>query len=46
MLLQTDGGSEFTECECKTWMREAGFCKTRVLPLVGGHTAVIAEKDE
>jgi hypothetical protein len=44
MLLQTAGGSEFTEQECSTWMREAGFGNTRVVPLAGRHTAVIAEK--
>ena len=30
MLIQTDGGSEFTALECMTWMREAGFGETRL----------------
>jgi hypothetical protein len=45
MLLQTDGGSEFTEAECQTWMHQAGFCDTRIVPLAVGHSAVIAEKN-
>jgi hypothetical protein len=45
MLLQTDGGSEFTEAECQTWMRLAGFCETSIFPLAVGHSAVIAEKN-
>jgi hypothetical protein len=44
MLIQTDGGSEFTARECMTWMREAGFGKTRVVPLGGGQAAVVATK--
>jgi hypothetical protein len=45
MLLQTDGGSEFTEVECRTWMHQAGFCGTRIVSLAVGHSAVIAEKN-
>jgi hypothetical protein len=44
MLIQTDDGSEFTARECMMWMREAGFGKTRIVPLAGGHAAVIASK--
>ena len=44
MLIQTDDGSEFTARECMMWMREAGFGKPRVVPLAGGHAAVIATK--
>ena len=44
MLLQTEGGSEFTEHECETWMQEVGFGPVRILPLVAGHTAIIANK--
>jgi O-methyltransferase domain len=44
MLLQTDGGSEFTKGECMTWMREAGFDETRLLPLAGSHIAVVGRK--
>jgi O-methyltransferase/methyltransferase family protein len=41
MLIQTDGGSEFTALECKTWMREAGFGATNVIALTGAQAAVI-----
>jgi hypothetical protein len=41
MLIQTDGGSEFTALECKTWMREAGFSATNVIALTGTQAAVI-----
>jgi hypothetical protein len=44
MLLQTEGGSESTEADCMTWMREAGFGNTHVIPLAGGHTAIVSNK--
>jgi hypothetical protein len=44
MLIQTDGGSEFSARECMMWMREAGFGKTRLVALAGQHKAVIAMK--
>jgi hypothetical protein len=44
MLIQTDGGSEFTARECMTWMREAGFSQTRLVPFAS-YTAVIATKN-
>ena len=44
MLLQTDGGSEFTGAECAEWMREAGFASTVLLPLGPFYSAVVAKK--
>ena len=44
MLIQTNGGSEFTALECMTWMREAGFGAARVAPLTGSQAAVIGIK--
>jgi hypothetical protein len=44
MLIQTDGGSECTEDECMTWMREAGFGETHLVPLAGRHTAAVGKK--
>jgi hypothetical protein len=44
MLLQTDGGSESTEAECVTWMAEAGYGDIDVVPLAGGHTAIVGKK--
>jgi hypothetical protein len=44
MLIQTDGGSEFTISECKGWMRKVGFAEMRVIPLGASQTAVVATK--
>jgi hypothetical protein len=44
MLLQTDGGSEYTPRECVEWMQEAGFTHTRSMPLTGMQTAVVGIK--
>ena len=45
MLIETAGGSEYTGAECTSWMREAGFCATRIEPLSDVHTAVIGFKE-
>ena len=45
MLIQTEGGSEFTARECMTWMREAGFNATNIIPLTGAQAAVIGIRD-
>jgi hypothetical protein len=44
MLLQTEAGFEFTAAECATWMREAGFRTTTVMPLAAFYSAITAEK--
>jgi O-methyltransferase domain/Dimerisation domain len=44
MLLQTDGGSEFTAAECTGWMKETGFSSTFVLPLGPFYSAVVGMK--
>jgi hypothetical protein len=44
MLIQTDGGSEYTGGECMGWMEEVGFVRTYLLPLAGFHTAVVGFK--
>lgn len=44
MLIQTDGGSEFTISECKAWMSKVGFAETRVVPLGTSQRAVVATK--
>jgi hypothetical protein len=44
MLLQTDGGSEFTGAECASWMHEAGFAGIVICPLGPLYSAVIARK--
>jgi hypothetical protein len=42
MLIETPGGFDFTGADCQAWMREAGFSQTRVEPLVGHDSMVIA----
>ena len=44
MLIQTDGGFEFTGAECADWMREAGFAAVAIEPLGTLYSAVIATK--
>lgn len=44
MLIETKGGFDFTGADCQTWMREAGFTQTRVEPLAGPDSMVVAIK--
>jgi hypothetical protein len=44
MLIETAGGFDYTGKDCQAWMREAGFSKTRVEPLVGPDSMVIGLK--
>lgn len=44
MLIETTGGFDFTGADCQAWMREAGFSRTSVEPLVGPDSMVIAIK--
>lgn len=44
MLIETRGGFDYTGADCMGWTRDAGFAKSRVIPLVGPHSAVIATK--
>jgi hypothetical protein len=44
MLIETPGGFDYTGADCSSWMREAGFSSTRVEPLVGPDSMVIAIK--
>jgi len=44
MLIETRGGFDYTGADCIGWMNEAGFSDTRVVPLAGPHSAVIATK--
>ena len=45
MLIETAGGFDFTGADCQAWMREAGFSQTRVEPLTGTDSMVIAIKE-
>jgi O-methyltransferase domain/Dimerisation domain len=44
MLIQTEGGSEFTISECMHWVAECGFAATRALALTGAYSAVVGLK--
>ena len=44
MLIETRGGFDYTGADCIGWTRDAGFAESRIVPLVGPHSAVIATK--
>ena len=44
MLIETTGGFDYTGADCAGWMKAAGFSSTRVEPLVGPDSMVIAIK--
>lgn len=44
MLIETHGGFDFTGADCRKWMKDAGFSRTRVEPLAGPDGMVIGFK--
>ena len=44
MLIETREGFDYTGADCAGWMREAGFTETRVEPLAGPESMVVAIK--
>ena len=44
MLIETPGGFDFTGADCRGWMREAGFSRSRVEPLAGPDGMVVGIK--
>ncbi|HET9250767.1 MAG TPA: methyltransferase [Candidatus Eisenbacteria bacterium] len=44
MLIETPGGFDFTGADCSSWMKEAGFRTTQVVPLVGPNSMVVGRK--
>ncbi len=44
MLIETDGGFDYTGADCAGWMRDAGFSSTRVEHLVGPDSMVVGVK--
>jgi hypothetical protein len=44
MLLETQGGFDYTGADCRGWMREAGFTLTYVEPLTGIESMVVGIK--
>lgn len=41
MLIETHGGFDFSGADCRKWMKEAGFSRSRVEPLSGPDSMVI-----
>jgi O-methyltransferase domain/Dimerisation domain len=44
MLIETEAGFDYTGADCSSWMREAGFSRTRVEHLAGPDSMVVAIK--
>jgi hypothetical protein len=44
MLIETQGGFDYTQADCALWMREAGFRHTYVEHLVGPESMVVGIK--
>lgn len=44
MLVETQGGFDYTGADCQSWMKEAGFKETRVEHLMGPDSMVIGVK--
>jgi hypothetical protein len=44
MLIETDGGFDYTASEFKQWAKEAGFKEVEIMPLTGPASAAIAYK--
>ena len=44
MLIETRDGFDFTGADCQTWVADAGFRESRVEPLVGPDSMVVAIK--
>ena len=44
MLIETREGFDYTGADCMRWMRETGFRQTRVEPLIGPESMVVAIK--
>ena len=44
MLIETHGGFDFTGADCRKWMKEAGFSRTKVEPLTGPDGMVVGFK--
>ena len=44
MLIETEGGFDYTGADCRGWMQEAGFSESRVEHLVGPDSMVVGIK--
>jgi hypothetical protein len=44
MLIETPEGFDYTGADCQAWMKDAGFARTRLEPLVGPDSMVVGIK--
>jgi hypothetical protein len=44
MLIETQGGFDYTPADCRGWMKATGFRSTAVVALTAAETMVIATK--
>ena len=44
MLIETPGGFDYTGADCQSWLNEAGFRRSKVVPLAGPDSMVIGIK--
>jgi hypothetical protein len=44
MLIETHGGFDFTGADCRKWMKDVGFTRTRVERLAGPDGMVVGFK--
>jgi SAM-dependent methyltransferase len=44
MLIETEGGGEYTAADCRSWLRDAGFVDVHAQPLTPTDTVVIGRK--
>jgi hypothetical protein len=44
MLIETHGGFDFTGADCRKWMKDVGFKRTRVERLAGPDGMVVGYK--
>jgi hypothetical protein len=44
MLIETTGGFDYTGADCQKWLKQAGFKKTKVVPLAGPDSMVVGIK--
>ena len=44
MLIETDGGFDYSGADCQGWLTDAGFSSTRVEHLVGPDSMVVGIK--
>lgn len=44
MLIETEGGFDYTGAECRQWLHDAGFRETSVRPLNGPDSMAVGIK--